>query len=50
MKTKLELTWIGKENGPKLESGILMEYPANSYYALHSVSAKDISSVPIPNE
>jgi len=24
-KTKLELTWIGKENRPKLEPPILME-------------------------
>ena len=29
-KRKLELTWIGKENRPKLEPRILMEDPARS--------------------
>ncbi len=28
-KTKLELTWIGKENRPKLEPRILIEDPGN---------------------
>ena len=32
-KTKLELTWIGKENRPKLEPRILVEAPAKSYHA-----------------
>ncbi len=32
-KQKLELTWIGKENRPKLEPRILLEDPAKSYYA-----------------
>ncbi len=32
-KQKLELTWIGKENRPKLEPRILIEDPAKSYHA-----------------
>lgn len=32
-KTKLELTWIGKENRPKLEPRILLEDPELSYHA-----------------
>ena len=32
-KTKLELTWIGKENRPKLEPRILIEDPEKSYHA-----------------
>jgi adenine-specific DNA-methyltransferase len=30
-KQKLELTWIGKENQPKLEPRILIEDPEKSY-------------------
>ena len=30
---KLELTWIGKENRPKLEPRILLEDPSKSYHA-----------------
>jgi len=41
-KTKLELTWIGKENRPKLEPRILLEDPEKSYHAKHRVSDKDI--------
>ena len=41
-KTKLELTWIGKENRPKLEPRILIEDPAKSYHAPHRVSDDDI--------
>ena len=41
-KQKLELTWIGKENRPRLEPRILLEYPAKSYHAKHRVSGKDI--------
>lgn len=33
MKTKLELTWIGKENRPKLEPRILVEEQDKSYHA-----------------
>jgi adenine-specific DNA-methyltransferase len=40
-KTKLELTWIGKENRPRLEPRILIEDPAKSYHAPSRVSDKD---------
>jgi adenine-specific DNA-methyltransferase len=41
-KQKLELTWIGKEKRPKLESRILLEDPAKSYHAKHRVTDSDI--------
>ncbi len=41
-KQKLELTWIGKENRPKLEPRILLEDPAKSYHAQHRVMDGDI--------
>ena len=41
-KQKLELTWIGKENWPKLEPRILLEDPAKSYHAAQRVSDADI--------
>ena len=41
-KQKLELTWIGKENRPKLEPRILLEDPGKSYHAAHRVTEKDI--------
>jgi adenine-specific DNA-methyltransferase len=41
-KQKLELTWIGKENRPKLEPRILLEDPARSYHAAHRVTDNDI--------
>ncbi|MEA3644090.1 MAG: DNA methyltransferase, partial [Lamprobacter sp.] len=41
-KQKLELTWIGKENRPKLEPRILIEDPEKSYHALHRVRENDI--------
>ena len=41
-KQKLELTWIGKENRPKLEPRILLEDPAKSYHAKHRVMDGDI--------
>lgn len=41
-KQKLELTWIGKENRPKLEPRILLEDPTKSYHAKHRVSEQDI--------
>ena len=41
-KTKLELTWIGKENRPRLEPRILIEDPEKSYHARHRVSENDI--------
>lgn len=40
--TRLELTWIGKENRPKLEPRVLIEDPAKSYHAKHRVSENDI--------
>ncbi len=40
--TKLELTWIGKENRPRLEPRILLEDPELSYHAPHRVSGNDI--------
>lgn len=41
-KTKLELTWIGKDKRPKLEPRILLEDPELSYHASHKVSETDI--------
>lgn len=41
-RQKLELTWIGKENRPRLEPRILLEEPEKSYHAKHRVSGKDI--------
>jgi adenine-specific DNA-methyltransferase len=31
-KPKHKLTWLGKENSPKLEPCIIMEDPEKSYY------------------
>ncbi len=41
-KTKLELTWIGKDKRPKLEPRILLEDPKKSYHASHRVTDDDI--------
>jgi len=41
-KQKLELTWIGKENRPKLEPRILVEDPEKSYHAPHRVGESDL--------
>lgn len=41
-KTKLELTWIGKDNPPKLEPRILIEDPELSYRAETKVTDNDI--------
>ena len=41
-KSKLELTWIGKENRPRLEPRILLEDPEKSYHAPHRVTRHDI--------
>ena len=41
-KTKLELTWIGKENRPRLEPRILLEEPSRSYHAAQKGSENDI--------
>ena len=37
-KQKLELTWIGKENRPRLEPRILLEDPEKSYHAKQRVT------------
>lgn len=41
-KQKLELTWIGKEQRPRLEPRILLEDPDRSYHASHRTSEGDI--------
>ncbi len=40
-KNKLELTWIGKNELPRLEPRILLEDPELSYHAPHRVSEND---------
>jgi adenine-specific DNA-methyltransferase len=40
--TKLELTWVGKENSPRLEPRILLEDTNKSYHAKSRVSDTDI--------
>ncbi len=40
--TKLELTWVGKENRPQLEPRILLHAAERSYHAAHRVSKDDI--------
>lgn len=41
-KSRLELTWVGKEHRPRLEPRILLEDPEKSYHAKRRVSDKDI--------
>jgi len=41
-KTKLELTWIGKENRPKLEPRILVEDTGKSHHALFRSGKADL--------
>ncbi len=41
-KQKLELTWIGKENRPRLEPRILLEDPEKSYHAPQRVTDTDL--------
>jgi adenine-specific DNA-methyltransferase len=41
-KQKLELTWIGKENRPKLEPRILLEDSALSYHAKRRLASTDL--------
>ena len=41
-KRRLELTWIGKEERPRLEPRILLEDQKLSYHAPTRVSEKDI--------
>lgn len=40
-KQKLELTWVGKDERPRLEPRILLEDPSLSYHAAKRVSAND---------
>ena len=41
-RKKLELTWIGKEQRPRLEPRILLEDPERSYHAAQRVTDHDI--------
>jgi adenine-specific DNA-methyltransferase len=41
-KQKLELTWIGKENRPRLEPRVLLEDPEKSYHAQHRITDHDL--------
>lgn len=41
-RQKLELTWIGKENRPRLEPRVLLEDPDQSYHAATRVTDHDI--------
>jgi len=41
-RQRLELTWIGKENRPRLEPRILLGDPTNSYHAQHRVTNRDV--------
>ena len=42
MKQKLELTWIGKDQRPRLEPRILLEDPARGYHAATRVTDNDL--------
>lgn len=42
IKQKLELTWIGKDERPKLEPRILLEDPTKSHHATERVTKNDI--------
>ena len=41
-KQRLELTWIGKENRPRLEPRILLEDPERSCHAKKRITDGDI--------
>lgn len=41
-RQKLELTWIGKDQRPRLEPRILLEDPARSYHAKQRVNEHDL--------
>lgn len=41
-KQQLELTWIGKDERPRLEPRFLLEDPDMSYHAEHRVSDNDL--------
>src|SRR5487761_1193680 len=40
-RSRLELTWVGKEDRPKLEPRVLMEDSTRSYHATYRVSEDD---------
>jgi len=42
LKQKLELTWIGKDERPRLEPRILLENPERCYHASQRVSDEDV--------
>jgi len=41
-KTKLELTWIGKEDRPRLEPRVLLEDASKSYHAAERITQGDV--------
>ena len=41
-KQKLELTWIGKGNDPRLEPRVLLEDPSKSHHATHRITKGDL--------
>lgn len=41
-KNKLELTWIGKDQRPRLEPRILLEDPTLSHHAPHKITENDL--------
>jgi hypothetical protein len=46
-KTKLELTWIGKNDRPRLEPRILLKDPEKSYHAVQRVGhSGDTTGIP----
>lgn len=42
MRNRLELTWIGKEDRPRLEPRILLEDAGKSYHAAHRIGEHDL--------
>jgi len=45
-KQKLELTWIGKDQRPRLEPRILIEEPDKSYHAKHRNRRRETLDLP----
>ena len=41
-RQRLELTWVGKDDRPRLEPRLLLEAPAHSYHAIHRVDEADL--------
>jgi adenine-specific DNA-methyltransferase len=41
-KTKLQLTWIGREHRSRLEPRILLEEADKAYHAAHRVTDRDL--------